>query len=141
MKFGTMLSDVATSLFRKPVTEEYPFERREAPGHFRGRLKWSMEKCTGCGLCAMDCPADAITMIVLDKKAKRFVMRYQVDRCTFCAQCVHSCRQGSLEMESDIWELAGPNRDGFVLYYGKEEDIAEVLEGKTDPNTPAVEGG
>jgi formate hydrogenlyase subunit 6/NADH:ubiquinone oxidoreductase subunit I len=69
-------------------------------------------------------------MIVLDKKAKRFVMRYHLDRCTFCAQCVFSCRQDSLEMASNLWELAGPDREGFTLYFGKDEDIRDVLAGK-----------
>ncbi len=137
MKIGTMFKDVITSFFWKPATEKYPFERREAPEHFRGRLIWNSEKCTGCGLCSMDCPADAIEMIVLDKKAKRFVMKYHADRCTFCGQCVFSCRQESLEMASKLWELAGPDRSGFTLFFGKEEDIRDVLVNSvpTDPQT------
>lgn len=130
MKLGTMFKDIVTSFFWKPVTEKYPFERREAPEHFRGRLLWNAEKCTGCGLCNMDCPANAIEMIVLDKKAKRFVMRYHVDRCTFCGQCVFSCRQDCLDMANDLWELAGPDREGFTLYFGKDEDIRDVLAGE-----------
>lgn len=128
MKIGTMLSDVATSLFRKPVTERYPFERRDPPENFRGCIIWTADNCTGCGLCAMDCPANAIEMIVLDKKAKRFVMHYHVDRCTFCAQCVHSCRQECLKMDYLNWELASPDRKDFELFFGKAKDIHEVME-------------
>lgn len=141
MKLGTMLSDVVAALFKKPVTEQYPFERSEAPAHFRGRLQWNQENCTGCGLCAMDCPADAIKMIVLDKKAKRFVMRYHIDRCTFCAQCVHSCRQESLEMESTLWELASQDREDFVIYFGKEEDIRAALEEGAQPDAEPASAG
>jgi formate hydrogenlyase subunit 6/NADH:ubiquinone oxidoreductase subunit I len=130
MKIGVMFGDVANALFRKPVTERYPFERNEAPERFRGQLIWKQENCTGCGLCAMDCPAQAIEMIVIDKKAKRFVLRYHVDRCTFCAQCVYSCRQGSLEMSSEIWEMAALNKDAFTIYSGEEQDIAVVLSGE-----------
>lgn len=141
MKIGTMLKDVVTSLFWKPATEKYPFERREAPEHFRGRLVWHSENCTGCGLCSMDCPANAIEMIVLDKKAKRFVMRYHVDRCMFCGQCVFSCRQNSLSMDSQLWELAGRDREGFVLYFGKDEDIREALEREAEAEPqPAAAG-
>jgi formate hydrogenlyase subunit 6/NADH:ubiquinone oxidoreductase subunit I len=129
MKIGVMFGDVAKSLFRKPVTERYPFERSEAPQRFRGQLTWKPENCTGCGLCAMDCPAQAIEVIVIDKKAKRFVLRYHEDRCTFCAQCVHSCRQGSLEMSNEIWEMAALNKDTFTIYSGDEQDIALVLSG------------
>ncbi len=78
----------------------------------------------------MDCPAQAIEMIVIDKKAKRFVMRYHVDRCTFCAQCVHSCRQGCLEMSNKVWELAALKTDAFTIYTGDEQDISLVLSGE-----------
>jgi formate hydrogenlyase subunit 6/NADH:ubiquinone oxidoreductase subunit I len=130
MKIGVMFGDVANSLFRKPVTERYPFERNQAPERFRGQLVWKKENCTGCGLCAMDCPAQAIEVIVIDKKAKRFVMRYHVDRCTFCAQCVYSCRQDSLEMSNEIWEMAALNKDAFTIYSGDEQDISLVLSGE-----------
>jgi formate hydrogenlyase subunit 6/NADH:ubiquinone oxidoreductase subunit I len=129
MKLGTMLIDVSSSLFRAPVTEKYPFERREAPVRLRGQLHWCSENCTGCGLCAKDCPAYAIEMIVLDKKAKRFVLVYHIDQCTFCAQCVHSCRQGCLSMASTEWELAAYSREPFVVYYGDEADVERVLAG------------
>jgi formate hydrogenlyase subunit 6/NADH:ubiquinone oxidoreductase subunit I len=130
MKIGVMLGDVTSSLFRKPATERYPFERSEAPERLRGQLTWNAENCTGCGLCAMDCPAQAIEVIMIDKKAKRFVIRYHVDRCTFCAQCVYSCRQGCLEMSNDIWELASLNKEDFTIYSGDEQDIAMVLSGE-----------
>ena len=78
----------------------------------------------------MDCPAQAIEIVVIDKKAKRFVMRYHEDRCTFCAQCVYSCRQGSLEMSNEIWEMAALSKDAFTIYTGDEQDIALVLSGE-----------
>lgn len=123
MKIGTMLSDVTTSLFKKPVTQRYPFERYEPPQQLRAFLVWDPANCTGCSLCAMDCPAGAIEMTVIDKKARRFVMHYHVDRCTFCAQCVHSCRQGGLSMTSETWELAGLDRSCFDKWYGDPQDV------------------
>ena len=81
------------------------------------------------GLCAKDCPTDAIDIITLDKKAKRFVFRYYVDRCTFCSQCVYSCRQGCLEMANNEWELAALKRKDFVVYYGKVADVESVVAG------------
>jgi formate hydrogenlyase subunit 6/NADH:ubiquinone oxidoreductase subunit I len=131
MKIGTMLSDVAGSLFHQPVTQRYPYERLAAPERLRGKLVWHPENCTGCGMCATDCPSGALEMVVIDKKAKRFVLQYYVDRCTFCAQCVYTCMRNSLEMDEDAWELAGFHRESFLLQYGSEEDIEYVLAGKT----------
>ena len=132
MKIGSMMNDVMTSLFRQPVTQKYPFERPVTPERLRGQLRWDRQNCTGCGLCTMECPAQAIEMIVLDKKAKRFVMRYHIDRCTFCAQCVHSCNRDCLSMSPDVWELAALDREPFTIYSGEPEDIDCVLAG-SDP--------
>ena len=134
MKLGTMLVDVSSSLFRQPVTEKYPFERREAPERLRGQLHWNSEKCTGCGLCAKDCPANAIEITVLDKKAKYFVLTYHADRCTYCAQCVHSCRQGCLTMSPMEWELAALSKEPFTIHYGDEADVQLALAGSSSPD-------
>lgn len=141
MKIGAMLGDVTSSLFHSPVTEKYPFERRSTPERLRGLLQWNPEHCIGCGLCAKDCPANAIEMIVLDKESKRFVLHYHADRCTFCAQCVHSCRHGCLEMSSDLWELAALNKEPFGLYYGDGNDVEAVLAGCADPDTGTPDQG
>jgi formate hydrogenlyase subunit 6/NADH:ubiquinone oxidoreductase subunit I len=141
MKMGTMFSDVAGSLFRKPVTERYPLVRRKAPDRLRGQLIWDPEKCTGCELCVMDCPAGAIEVIVLDKSAKRFVLGYHVDRCTFCGQCVQSCRHGCLEMAADVWELAALNKEAFTLYFGEEDNVREVMDGAAAAKTGEPAGG
>lgn len=126
MKIGAMLGDIARSLFRRPVTRIYPFERKPAPQRLRGRLHWNPEKCTGCGLCTKDCPSNAIELITLDKANKRFVLRYHVDRCTFCAQCVQNCRFACLSMSSAEWELASLSKKPFTVYYGREADLESL---------------
>jgi formate hydrogenlyase subunit 6/NADH:ubiquinone oxidoreductase subunit I len=127
MKIGTMLEDVVPSLFRRPATELYPLIRRGIPERLRGQLRWYADRCTGCGLCTKDCPANALELMVLEKKSKRFVMRYHLDRCVFCAQCVQTCRFHGLEMSDERWELAALTREPFVIYYGDEADIRSVL--------------
>jgi formate hydrogenlyase subunit 6/NADH:ubiquinone oxidoreductase subunit I len=77
-------------------------------------------------LCVKDCPAQALELITLDKKAKRFVMRYHVDRCTFCAQCVESCRFNCIGLKNDQWELASNDRGDFTIMYGRPEDVENV---------------
>ncbi len=128
MRFGTMLTDVLSSLFRRPATERYPAEKQPAPTRLRGTLQFvDPATCTGCALCVKDCPANAIEVITIDKASKRFVLRYHVDRCTFCAQCVQSCRHDSLALSNTDWELAASSRDAFIHYYGKEADVAAAL--------------
>ncbi len=125
--FAAMLGDVVQSLFKKPVTELYPFKRYPTPARLRGKLVYDTERCTGCQLCVKDCPAGALKLIVVNKEEKRFVMRYYVDRCTYCGQCVESCHFNCLSMPATNWELAGSKRQPFVEFYGRKEDVQAVL--------------
>jgi formate hydrogenlyase subunit 6/NADH:ubiquinone oxidoreductase subunit I len=138
MTIGSMFGDIFKSFFKKPITEQYPFVKTEAPENLRGKLVWDPEKCTGCMLCIKDCPSNGIELLVVDKVNKKFVMRYNIDRCTFCAQCVESCRFGCIEMSDEMWELASIKKEPFEVYYGREEDIQFLLENaaKGESETP-----
>ena len=127
LPIGMMVGDVVRSFFQKPITQRYPFERTEAPDTFRGKLVWDLSKCTGCQLCIKDCPANAIELLVIDKAAKRFMMRFHADRCTYCAQCVVNCRFKCLSLSHTEWELAALNKDPFTVYYGLNTDIDAYL--------------
>jgi formate hydrogenlyase subunit 6/NADH:ubiquinone oxidoreductase subunit I len=132
VRIGAMIGDVIRSLFKKPATSLYPFEREATPARLRGMLHWNPEKCTGCCLCAKDCPSDALELIILDRKNKQFVLRYHADRCIYCAQCVQNCRFDCLEMSSEEWELAALDKKAFTVTYGDEADIATFLAKQAD---------
>ncbi|MEW6400579.1 MAG: 4Fe-4S binding protein [Chloroflexota bacterium] len=141
MKIGSMFKDILTSFFSAPVTEKYPFERPTTADRFRGKLYYDPAKCTGCNLCAKDCPANALQIVIIDRAAKRFVARYNMARCIYCEQCIQSCRFKCLGMTDSDWELAALNKELFTVEYGKEEDVAALLERVTPAKAEPAQGG
>jgi formate hydrogenlyase subunit 6/NADH:ubiquinone oxidoreductase subunit I len=132
MKLGTLLRDVTRGLWTRPATVCYPAERRPTPPQLRGQLTWNAAQCTGCGLCVKDCPAEAIRLETLDKKAKRFVMHYAADQCVYCGQCVVSCRFDCLALSPSVWELAELDKAPLRHHYGDPADVAASLADKPD---------
>ena len=60
-------------LFKKTPTIKYPEQKREFSAVFRGlhilnRDEEGRERCTACGLCAVACPAEAITMEAAERQ-------------------------------------------------------------------------
>jgi formate hydrogenlyase subunit 6/NADH:ubiquinone oxidoreductase subunit I len=134
-----MLRDVLRAFVARPATRQYPTERRSSPDRLRGALRFDPARCTGCCLCATDCPANALEVVMVDRAAKRFVLTYHIDRCTFCAQCVQSCRFGCLSMSPEQWELASSRKEPFVVHYGRDADVDAVLAkvARADPGARA----
>ena len=61
-------------IFKKKPTINYPEKTRPFSPVFRGlqilnRDEEGRENCTACGLCAVACPAEAITMEAAERKA------------------------------------------------------------------------
>ncbi len=100
---GKMLKEVLCSLFRKPVTVLYPHVKMEMPVGFRGAIKFSPDKCSGCKLCMRDCPTNAITINKVGEK--QFECEIDLGKCIYCGQCVDSCFKKALEVTRDM-ELA-----------------------------------
>ncbi len=137
MRIGSMLNDVARSLFKRPFTQPYPFKTYPVAERTRGQLEWDREKCNGCGLCARDCPAQAIEVKTIDRAAHRFIYNYRTDRCIYCGQCVESCKPQALKLSADRWHLASTARKQFSLAYGETPEQAAEAVAKTAAPTAA----
>jgi NADH-quinone oxidoreductase subunit I len=93
-------------LFRKKVTVQYPEVKKEFAPIWRGwhvlkRDEQGRENCTACGLCAVACPAEAITMTAAERKPgeehlyreEKYASVYEINmlRCIFCGLCEEAC--------------------------------------------------
>ena len=149
-------------LFTKKTTVRYPEVTREFSEIYRGKhvLKRDdegRERCTACGLCAVACPAEAITMIAAERKPgeenlyreEKYASTYEINmlRCIFCGLCEEACPKEAIFLTKESVK-AGYERDTFV--YGKDvllepldplkridvskRQTPEVLEFKKDKN-------
>jgi len=85
-------------LFKKKATIAYPEVQREFSEIYRGlhvlkRDENGAERCTSCGMCAVACPAEAITMESGERKKgeehlyreEKYATKYEINmlRCIF----------------------------------------------------------
>ncbi|MGE5307695.1 MAG: 4Fe-4S dicluster domain-containing protein [Deltaproteobacteria bacterium] len=117
MKLGSMLRQVLRSLFAKPATNRYPYEKLEMPEKVRGKLRFHAEKCLGCKMCERDCPAGAIKVVKIADK--QFEAQINLARCIYCGQCVDSCVKKALEMTGDV-ELGQQDVEKLKVVYRGE---------------------
>jgi formate hydrogenlyase subunit 6/NADH:ubiquinone oxidoreductase subunit I len=138
MTIGTMFQDIVESFFKKSATQLYPAERIAPPERYRGKLSFDPSLCTGCSLCVKDCPSNAIELVILNRAAKQYVMKYRMDRCIYCGQCVVNCKFKCIGMSNEDWEHAALNKD-FMVNYGREQDIATYLASLTPSPAESVD--
>ncbi len=125
-------------LFRKSATVRYPEKKREISAIWRGQhvLKRDdngAERCTACGLCAVACPAEAITMVAAERnkgeenlyREEKYASTYEINmlRCIFCGLCEEACPKEAIFLTDRIIETDYA-RKGFV--FGKDKLVEPV---------------
>jgi NADH-quinone oxidoreductase subunit I len=124
--------------FRKKTTLKYPEVRKEYTPVYRGlhvlkRDEQGRENCTACGLCAVACPAEAITMTAAERKPgeehlyreEKYASVYEINmlRCIFCGLCEEACPKEAIFLTNKI-VYTGFERDEFI--YGKDKLVEPV---------------
>jgi NADH-quinone oxidoreductase subunit I len=122
---------------RAIVTQQYP-ENRNKKGkkklvmfdRFKGEVVMphnedNQHKCTGCGICEMNCPNGTIEVLTImnvgdDGKKKRALDRhiYRLSMCTFCALCVKTCPSQAIVFSQEF-EHAVFNRTKLIKVLNK----------------------
>lgn len=130
-------------MFKKRPTIDYPEVKRRFSPVFRGlqilnRDPEGRENCTACGLCAVACPAEAITMEAAERqpgeehlyREEKYAARYEINmlRCIFCGLCEEACPKDAIYL-SETFAPAEYQRKQFIY---KKEDLL-IPHPKNDP--------
>ena len=126
--------------FKKPATVQYPEQKREFSPVYRGhhvlkRDEEGRERCTACGLCAVACPAEAITMTAAERKKEdknlyreeKYAEIYEINmlRCIFCGMCEEACPKSAIYLTD---RLVDPEQNRGSFVYGKDKLVEKINE-------------
>jgi NADH-quinone oxidoreductase subunit I len=137
-----ILGGMGTTLkhfFSKKVTIRYPEEKRYLGPVFRGehilkRDEQGAERCTACGLCAVACPAEAISMVADERKKgeehlyreEKYAKVYEINmlRCIFCGLCEEACPKQAIYLQHD--KMAPVFTDRADVIFGKDKLVEKM---------------
>ncbi len=130
---------VRTVLKGAPAVYSYPEVQKPRADIWRGqhvlkRDEEGRERCTACGLCAVACPAEAISMVAAERQSgeehlyreEKYAAVYEINmlRCIFCGLCEEACPKQAIYLRHDEFVPVFMSRDEVI--YGKNKLVENM---------------
>jgi NADH-quinone oxidoreductase subunit I len=121
----------------KPITEQYPEEKRQLPARSRARIiptrdPDGAERCVACYLCSAVCPVSCISMqSVAGEGGRRKAAWFRINfgRCIYCGLCEEACPTAAIQLtpnfehlQREILDAVAEKEDLLVDHCGKDPD-------------------
>ncbi|HBF23108.1 MAG TPA: NADH-quinone oxidoreductase subunit I [Planctomycetes bacterium] len=123
------------TFLRKPVTVQYPDEKPDLGGRYRGIHYLEQDLCIYCDACAKACPVDCIEMDATrhGKELEWHAFTLDYNRCMLCELCVYPCPKDCIH-QGEEYALVTEDREDMVrdlltwkgLTEEQKQKVAEV---------------
>ena len=133
----TFKNMVKSLLGRGAVTIQYPEQKRQTSGRYRGihiltQRQDGTPKCVACYMCATACPAECIYIESgerPEKQIEKYPTRFEIDllRCVYCGFCVDACPEEAIIMSREN-DLVGTTRAELIIDRDRLMDRGKLLE-------------
>ena len=144
------LRHLGRSLFKRPITVQYPEEQRPLRvENYRGVHRLNRDEqgrvaCVACFMCSTACPARCIHIEAGESPwddREKYPVKFDIDelRCIFCGMCEEACPVDAIELTPD-YTLVGRSRQEMIL--DKEEllSIYDRTKGLKPRKNPRITG-
>lgn len=127
------------SLFDKPITVQYPEQRRTLRvENYRGLHRLNRDEqgrvaCVACFMCATACPVRCIHIEGGESPwadREKYPVKFDIDelRCIYCGMCEEACPVDAIEL-TPHYDLVGRSRDEMVL---DKEELLSIYDATKD---------